>query len=145
MVDPRINYHGGAHTKMCAFLGKETPHVSFYLHLEQSLSFRVKGETSLIKANSFLDPVSSEYASRKQQVCSKLYTFREATRQFSILSPTLCLTHKVKNLLLEDKFSPFRIDPFWKGFFVKGGKQEVTNVVSLYKNGGRIWRCGPSL
>ena len=31
------------------------------------------------------------------------------------------------------KFFPLKVDPFWKGFYTEGSKQEVTKVVSLCK------------
>ena len=40
-----------------------------------------------------------------------------------------------KNLLPSqgNRFFPFRVDPFWKGFVVQGSKQEVTRVMGIYE------------
>ena len=59
---------------------------------------------------------------------------REATLSFS---PFVFFLNEgklnKKGKLLKERFFPLRADPNYKGFVTHGGKQEVTNVVSLYK------------
>ena len=42
---------------------------------------------------------------------------------------------------LRSRFFPFRLDPFLKRIGVKENKQEVTEVVSLVRNGGKSTKC----
>ena len=41
------------------------------------------------------------------------------------------------------KFFPSRVDLSWKGFILQESKQNVTKVISLPKNGRKIWQHTP--
>ena len=54
-----------------------------------------------------------------------------------------CLSLPSENgsALKRSKFFPFRVDCFSEGVRVQEGKEEVTKVVSLEKNSGKVTKC----
>ena len=50
-----------------------------------------------------------------------------------ILAFSKGMKSKMSEFLPRSKFFSLKVDPFWKSFFDKGSKQEVTKVVFLRK------------